>query len=96
MIPYPTDMPLDAMQVVVDTIRSKSLNKKSEFAEAVWNVQGYAQSKAFGEPQVGFGSPAPLTDEEACEVLEAGPGRGAAIPWSAMAKWALQLALKLL
>jgi len=50
MVQYPTEIPISEIQTVISIIRSKEISaKKSEFAHALWVVQGFAQSKLISQ-----------------------------------------------
>lgn len=47
LVAYPVSLPLDAVKSLVAIVKSgKIAESKADFGLAVWNVQGYLQSKA--------------------------------------------------
>lgn len=51
MTAYPTQLPLDAVQKLIEIVKTKAIQeRKAEFGLAAWNVQGYAQSMLLGNP----------------------------------------------
>ncbi len=104
MTPYPTTLPIVDVQLIIADIRGGQIvADKQNFAKAVWEVLGYALESAFGDPTptgLRATASAPLTDEQAANMLECAcknaelpPGTAGAIniDWQALIQWALQL-----
>jgi hypothetical protein len=70
MVNYPETLPSDAIDTLINIIRTKSSNKE-QIGLALWNLQGYAQSMILPVPMpkmYGSASPNP-SDEEALKSL---------------------------
>jgi hypothetical protein len=105
---YPTDFPIMEAKNVIDVIRSGDLlGQKEALAHDAWVVQGYAQSMLIGTPESTLASQAAdLKNAEmeplaALEKVVADAESGAissqiAIPWMLIAKYAIEILLKLL
>lgn len=85
MIEYPTTLPTDAVQVVIDKLRGKDV-ALSLLAKASWNLQGFGMSQLVPGTQVTVmatsWSETELADK--LQVLAQPQGRSAtavAIPW---------------
>lgn len=51
MTTYPVNLPLDAVQKLIEIVKSKKLvERKAEFGLAAWNVQGFGQKMLLGNP----------------------------------------------
>lgn len=58
MVEYPASLPLDAVMLLTDIVRSRSLaTRKVEAAKAAWNIQGFAQKSFLGDNVVGADTP---------------------------------------
>jgi hypothetical protein len=69
MINYPVELPVEAVQSLIEMIRTKSIDK-ARFGHCLWNVQGYAQSKILGSTFQIYGSSQEVTDEDMITALE--------------------------
>jgi hypothetical protein len=109
MIPYPTELPVDEVKSVINSIKGGSIiDDKVQFAKAVWTLEGYALGRVFGEAPSRFAqSGPPASDEQVVSYLESAlehhenkvPGAVQAmppIPWGTIAKWALQILITLI
>lgn len=54
MIDFPNQIPTDAIMLVIDKIRGRKDVNNREFAQALWNVVGYAASQALPEDKTIF------------------------------------------
>lgn len=102
-VKYPTSMPIDAINSVVSMVKSRDFSDKAELGEALWNVQGYVQSKILGDSSTLMMASPDLSDQQAIEYLQqctnqpqAGQMQALNLPWAQLGKWAISLALKLL
>lgn len=54
MVDYPASLPLDAVMLLTDIVRSRKIGeRKVEAAKAAWNVQGFAMKSFIGDTLVG-------------------------------------------
>lgn len=72
MTPYPTNLPVDAINVIVTDIKNNAvMADRANFAKAVWELEGYGLRLGLGDPTpTGFQSGPPLTNEEVVAHLE--------------------------
>jgi hypothetical protein len=70
LTPYPDSFPADSIKSLMTMIRDKNVDKEA-LGLAIWNLQGYAQSKLLSNNPVRFSAssnPNP-SDEDAMEAL---------------------------
>ena len=68
---YPSLLPLEGVQEIIRIVRAGTVvSERSAFAKHAWNVQGYLQKAALGEPTPLIGSVPDATDSEALAALE--------------------------
>lgn len=99
MIDFPNQIPTDAIMLVIDKIRGRKDVNNREFAQALWNVVGYAASQALPEDKTIFeGREIGLEDfasllEQAMEQSQyhANPVTIGIIPWALILKTALKV-----
>ena len=49
---YPVEVPLVEIRKIIQIVKNGSYaEKRADFAHAIWVVQGFAQSKLFGNPE---------------------------------------------
>lgn len=49
---YPVEVPLFEIRKIIQIVKEGSyVEKRADFAHAIWVVQGYAQSKLLGNPE---------------------------------------------
>lgn len=67
---YPTELPFLEIKNVLVTIRSGTITEqRAEFAQSLWVIQGYAQSKILGSGKSPISSQA-AEDEDPVALLE--------------------------
>lgn len=65
MISYPDIVPMDAILLTTEIVKSRQLQeRKQEFAHAAWNVQGYIQRVTLGAPSPVIALYTPEDDSE--------------------------------
>lgn len=107
---YPSALPTESLATLVEIVKSKAVAKrKAEFALAVWNLQGYVQSKAFGDGAINvMGYQGPIStivdEDDAAEVaalfeVSTVDGVMQSFDWYLLLpllKWALKMLITLL
>lgn len=106
---YPLALPSDEIALVISAIRYGDVrSKRADVAKAIWLIQGYAQNRAFGEPEAlrlknifdRFRKPKELTDTEAAQHLELiarSPDNAMlGIPWLLLFKWSVKILLAII
>lgn len=71
---YPQRLPYDAAQYVITSLTSGAIvENRKLLAEAVWNIQGYAQLQLIGEEQHLIGDTPDFTTDDFVAALRAIP-----------------------
>jgi len=75
MTPYPTELPTDAINLIVADIRNGTVGSdRAAFAKAVWELQGFGLKSTFGDPSpvhaMAAGPVEDLTNEQVADHLE--------------------------
>jgi hypothetical protein len=106
-VDYPKELPLECARELVRMVRRGDLvRERASFAKHVWNVQGYVQKLALGEPtDLAFPFQSLPTDEEAAQSLEmlteevaegSEFARGLGLPAGILLRWLLARLLEVL
>lgn len=99
MINFPSSMPTDAMMLIVDKIRGKQDVGNKEFANALWNIVGYAADQIIPDDKQIFAS-ADVSLEDFAAILEQAIPQGdfhgnpitiGIVPWAVILKTGLKL-----
>jgi len=103
MVLYPADVPLSEIQNIVAIVRAGEIAaKKADFAHDVWVLQGYAQSRIIGSPDLIASAsecedPVTLLEKVAASSDSvAAQGLGdvmSGLGWKTILQWALKILL---
>jgi hypothetical protein len=65
MTPYPDELPLVEIKAIISMVKNGEIaNNKATFAHSLWIIQGYAQSRVLGDPNMNLTIQA--TPQECC------------------------------
>lgn len=70
MINFPDSLPMDAILLVISKIKGKEEHSNKEFAQALWNIVGYAASQTIQEDKPLIGDVQDLNLDDFAAILE--------------------------
>jgi len=103
MIKFPESLPMDSFTLVIDKIRGKQDVGTKEFAQALWNIVGYAADQAISDEKPIFndGQELDMEDFAACLeqalIIENSPDSDEKrkLPWANILKIGLKILISL-
>jgi hypothetical protein len=97
---YPTEFPMEAVQIIVSNWRSgRIVSEKAKVTEAAWNVLGYGLKMSIGQPVLmGATSAGQDTEKVLGELQLASTTKdsGRSIPPQVLLHWAIEFIKKVL
>jgi len=70
MIKFPDSLPMDSILLVISKIKGTNEPSNKEFAEAIWNIVGYAANQTIPEDKPIIGEVQDLNLEDFAAILE--------------------------
>jgi hypothetical protein len=70
MINFPDSLPMDSILLVISKIKGKEEHSNKEFAQALWNIVGYAANQTIPEDRPLIGEIQDLNLEDFAAILE--------------------------
>jgi hypothetical protein len=70
MINFPDSLPMEAILLVINKIKGKNEPSNKDFAEAIWNIVGYAAAQVIPEDKPIIGEVQDLNLEDFAAILE--------------------------
>ena len=102
MINFPQTMPTDAMMLLIDKIRGKQSVSNKDFAQALWNLVGYAADQAIpSDTKPVFQDSEESLDEfasilEEAVAMHASGGEARKLPWANILRIGIKLLISIL
>ena len=100
MINFPDSLPMDSILLVIAKIKGKENPSNKDFAQAIWNIVGYAANQTIPEDKPIIGEVQDLNLEDFAAILEQAISikdsqEVSKLPWSNILKIGLKLLISI-